>query len=183
MRPQAQTYHDELLLALRMRDVPGPQIAEALAEVHSFIADTGEDPREAFGPPRAYAMEVAAALGGSGQAPPFWRGVLTWSTAGYGLAGAAGTWLLLDGVLALAAGRRGALGLPPVALLLLGVAVLVGLALSLSRLARRDDVPVLDPLTGEDMTPPLPRWVLPAMVAAPAASIALAGAVLVLAER
>lgn len=182
MSTRVQTYNNELLLALRMRDVPGPRIAEALTEVHSHVAETGEDPGEAFGPPREYALEVAAALGQPGSAVPFWRSVLTWSTAAYGFAGAAGTWLLLDGVLAFASGRSGALGLPSAASFLLGMAMLIGMAVGLSRLARRDDVAVHNPLTGEDMTPPLPRWVLPAMVAPPALSIALA-VVLVLAER
>ena len=49
MTKQVQTYTDELLFALRMRDLPGSQIAEALAEVNSYVAETGEDPREAFG--------------------------------------------------------------------------------------------------------------------------------------
>ena len=182
MSTRVQTYSDELLLALRMRDVPGPQIAEALAEVHSHVAETGEDPREAFGPPRVYALEVAVALGEPGEPPPCWRGVLTWNTATYGLGGAAGAWLLLDGVLAFASGRQGALGLPPVAPLLLGLAVLIMMAVGLGHRARRDEVPVRNPLTGEDMTTPLPRWVLPAMVAPPALTIVLA-AVLGLAGR
>lgn len=181
MTMNVQTYNDELLLALRVRDVPGPRIAEALAEVHSHVAETGEDPGEAFGPPREYAVEVAAALGQPGSAP-FWRAVLTWSTAAYGSAGAAGTWLLLEGVQSFASDRSGALGLPPAAPFLLGAALLIGMGIGLSRRARRDDVAVLNPLTGEDMTPPLPRWVLPAMVAPPALSIAL-GIVLALAER
>jgi len=182
MTKQVQTYTDELLFALRMRDLPGSQIAEALAEVNSHVADTGEDPRETFGPPRAYAREVAEALGDSGEPLPFWRGVLTWSTAAYGLGGAAGAWLLLDGVLALASGRPGALGLPPLVPLLLGLAVLIMMALGLGHLARHKDVPVLDPLTGQDMTPPQPHWVLPAMITPPALALVLT-AVLGLAER
>lgn len=174
MSTDLRTYTDELLLALRLRDVPGPQIAEALAEVHSHVRETGEDPREAFGPPRAYAVEVAEALGRAGEPPPLWRGVLTWSTAAYALAGAGGTWLLLDGALALADGGRGALGLPPLVCLLLGLGILAGMAVALARLAGDDDVAVLDPLTGEDMTAPLPRWVLPVMVAPPALAVVLA---------
>ena len=182
MSTPVQTYTDELLLALRLRDLPGPQIAEALAEVNSHVAETGEDPREAFGPPRAYARQVAAALDKSGEPLPFWRGVLTWSTTAYGLGGFSGAWLLLDGVLALASGRRGALGLSPLVPLLLGLAVLIVMALGLGHLARHKDVPVLDPLTGQDMTAPLPRWVLPAMIAPLALALVLA-AVLGLAQR
>lgn len=182
MTTEAQPYSDELLLALRMRDVPGPQIAEALAEVRSHVAETGEDPRDAFGPPTAYALEVAAALGGPVEPGSSWRGTDTWSTAAYGLGAAAGSWLLLNGALASRSHERGVLGLPPVVPLLLGLVVLVAVAVGLGRLARRDGVPVLDPLTGQDMTPPLPRWVLPAMIAPPALSLGCA-AVLVLAQR
>lgn len=182
MRTRVRTYDDQLLLALRVRGVPGPGIAEALAEVDSHVAETGEEPYDAFGPPQAYAAEVAAALGHPDQTAPFWREVLTWSTAAYGLAGAAGAWLVIDGVLALAAGDRAALGLPSVAPLLLGLGVLVALASRLVRLAHADDVPVLDPLTGKDMTPPLPRWVLPAMVAPPVLTV-VSAVVLVIARR
>lgn len=175
MSTRLQTYSDELLYALRMRDVPGQQIAEALAEVHSHVAETGEDPRAAFGPPRAYALEVAAALGEPGKPPPSWRTLPSWGTAAtYGLSGAAGAWLLLNGVLAFASGDQSALGLPPVATLVVGLAVLIVMALGLGHLARGKDVPVLSPLTGEDMTPPLPRWVLPVMIATPALTIVLA---------
>lgn len=181
MTSRVQTYNDELLLALRVRDVPAPRIAEAVAEVHSHVAETGEDPVEAFGPPRDYALQVAAALGQPDPSASSWRGVLTWSAAAYGLAGAAGTWLLLEGVIALASGRS-ALGLPPAVPSLVGVALLVGLVVGLTRLARRDAVAVLDPRTGEDLAPPLPHWVLPAMVAPAALSIALAVGVLLTAR-
>ena len=154
--------------------MPGPRIAEALAEVRSHVAETGEDPREAFGPPRAYAGQVAAALGGPEEPVPLWRDAFRASTAAYGLAGAAGAWLLLDGVLAAALGRDAALGLPPLVQLLVGLVVLAGLAVGLTRLARSPDVPVLDPLTGQDLTPPLPRWVLPVVLAVPALTLVIA---------
>jgi acyl-CoA synthetase (NDP forming) len=54
---------DDLLLALRLRDVPGTRIGEVIAEVQSHVAETGEDPRQAFGTPKEYAAEVAGALG------------------------------------------------------------------------------------------------------------------------
>jgi len=56
---ELETYSNELLLALRLRDVPGPRIAEALAEVQSHVSETGEEALEAFGPPRVYADELA----------------------------------------------------------------------------------------------------------------------------
>lgn len=48
-------YRQALMLALRLRDVPGDRIGEILAEVESHVSDTGENPTEAFGPPREYA--------------------------------------------------------------------------------------------------------------------------------
>ena len=62
MSTDLQSYSTRLLLALRERNVPGPQVAEALAEVESHVAETGEEPESAFGPPRQYADAVAAAL-------------------------------------------------------------------------------------------------------------------------
>jgi hypothetical protein len=176
---EVHAYSNELLLALRMRDVPGPRIAEVLAEVDSHVTETGEDPREAFGPPRAYADEVIAALGDSGRHTPFWRGVLTWSTAAYAGGGAVGAWLLLDGVIALSGHERALLGMPAAASLVLGLAVLVATAVGLGRLAGRSDTQVLDPRTGADMTPPWPRWVLPVMVTPPILGLVLAAVVAV----
>ncbi|KQR10288.1 hypothetical protein [Cellulomonas sp. Leaf334] len=58
-----QRWRDELVLALRMRDVPGPRIGEILAEVDEYCADSGLDAETAFGTPTAYAESVAAADG------------------------------------------------------------------------------------------------------------------------
>jgi hypothetical protein len=49
------TYRRELVQALRLHDVPPERIGEIVAEVESHVADTGEDPREAFGPARDHA--------------------------------------------------------------------------------------------------------------------------------
>lgn len=160
MTTDVQDYRNELLFALRMRDVPGPRIAEALAEVDSHVTETGEDPREAFGPPTAYADELTAALGGP-PSPRLWRSVLSWSTATYAVGGAVGTWLLLDGVLAFVADERALLGMPPAASLLLGLAVLLATVVRFVRLARQKDTEVLDPRTGADITPPTPAWGAP----------------------
>ena len=51
-------YTRRLILALRLKDVPGDRIGEIVAEVESHVADTGEDPVEAFGTPRAYAASL-----------------------------------------------------------------------------------------------------------------------------
>ena len=52
-------YTFDLLVALRMRDVPGDRIGEVIAEVESHVAETGQDPREAFGTPKEYAKAIA----------------------------------------------------------------------------------------------------------------------------
>jgi hypothetical protein len=54
----AAAWQSELVLALRLRDVPGPRIGEVLAEVEAHCADSGQSPAEAFGDPEAYAAEV-----------------------------------------------------------------------------------------------------------------------------
>lgn len=53
-----ERYRRELLVALRLRDVDPDRIGEVLAEIGSHIAETGEDPREAFGAPADYARVV-----------------------------------------------------------------------------------------------------------------------------
>ncbi|NIZ90400.1 hypothetical protein [Kineococcus rubinsiae] len=56
----AERYCDELLLALRMKDVPGNRIGEVLAEVRDHLASSGEDPVDAFGMPQDYADALTA---------------------------------------------------------------------------------------------------------------------------
>ncbi|MEO6880363.1 MAG: hypothetical protein ABI181_05330 [Mycobacteriaceae bacterium] len=173
MKTEAHSYNDQLLVFLRWRGVPGPQIAEVLAEVDSHVTETGEDPREAFGEPKAYAADIAAALGDASRG--WWRDVLTWTTAAYGLGGWVGAWLLFDGASALGSGERGVLGTPAVLPLVLGLLVLAVGAVGLRRLGGREDNEVLDPRTGADMTPTRPRWVTPLMVAIPVLTLGLGG--------
>ncbi|WP_448611009.1 hypothetical protein [Geodermatophilus sp. URMC 60] len=54
MTTSTDTYRRELVQALRAGNVPPERIGEIVAE-ESHVADTGEDPREAFGPARDYA--------------------------------------------------------------------------------------------------------------------------------
>lgn len=49
---------DDLTLALRLRDVRGDAIGDAVAVVRGHIADSGETAAEAFGEPRAYAGQL-----------------------------------------------------------------------------------------------------------------------------
>lgn len=55
MSATLDNWRQALLMELRMRDIPGVRIGEILAEVDSHCADSGEDPRDAFGDPLAYA--------------------------------------------------------------------------------------------------------------------------------
>jgi len=102
---------------------------------------------------------------------------LSRSTARYAAGGFLGAQLLLSGVLGLLVGDRAWLGLPAAAAVVLGVGVLGVTALGLRRMARADDSQVLDPRTGADLAPPLPRWALPVMVIPPVLAVVLAAAV------
>jgi hypothetical protein len=114
-----EAYIDELVLALRLRDVPGDRIGEVVAEVEARVAESGEDPAVAFGPPEAYALEVAAGVRRRRPSPVdllrAYPPVL-------------GAMLLVDSLSAVFAGRRAAVTagevvvfavLPPLAALLL----------------------------------------------------------------
>lgn len=143
MSPDAGTYRDDLILALRLRDVPGDRIGEIVAEVESHVADSGEDPREAFGAPEQYAASF------TGQARARWSraDVLV------ALGSLAGGWALADGLLGLVSGDP---VVPLPAWVLLGAAVAI-LAPVLRHL-RHSASTARDPRTGEDLAP-LPRWV------------------------
>ena len=152
----AQAWSDDLLLRLRLLDVPGPRIGEVLAEVQSHLADTGEDPREAFGTPREYADQVAAALGiAPGGTWAVLRRGLTWRdlllAAVTGVAGFA----FADGLWSFAAGDSALLGLPAWAVATVAALALAACAARFVVAARRDPGGdrVLDPRTGTDMAP------------------------------
>jgi len=137
------TYRRDLILALRLREVPGDRIGEIVAEVESHVADTGEDPLDAFGPAREYAATA------TGRPRPRWG----WADLLIAVAAGAAGWLLAGGLLGLLSGDP--VGpLPPWAALALGAAI----ALPTVRHLRRTASAVRDPRTGEDMAP-LPRWV------------------------
>ena len=63
MTSDLATYRQQLVVALRMNDVPSARIGEAVAEVESHVADTGEDPVTAFGAPAEYARRLGETLG------------------------------------------------------------------------------------------------------------------------
>lgn len=94
------TYVDHLVLALRMRDVPGDRIGQVVAEVEAHLAESRETPAEAFGPAEEYAERVSAALG----RPARGRHVLRPLLIGWPVSLAA--MLVTDGVAGLASGDR-----------------------------------------------------------------------------
>ncbi|WP_173156252.1 hypothetical protein [Phytohabitans suffuscus] len=74
-------YSSELAAALRKRNVSGLQIGDAIAEVETHVAASGQPPTEAFGPAEQYADAVVAALGPARPIPIF-LGVTTYQPAG-----------------------------------------------------------------------------------------------------
>lgn len=53
-----KSWRDDFLVELRLLDVPGPQIGDALMTVETHVAESGESAQEAFGDARAYAREL-----------------------------------------------------------------------------------------------------------------------------
>lgn len=49
---------DNFALELRLQNVSGPDVGDALAHVESYCADSGETPSEAFGDPVEYAQQL-----------------------------------------------------------------------------------------------------------------------------
>lgn len=171
-RTTDQAWCDDLLLALRMRDVPGPQIGEVLAEVQSHVAEAGEDPRSAFGAPKEYAEQVAGALG-----VPRARGwarlrVISGGDLVLTLVIGVTSFLLADGLWSLGAGDPSVFGLPawavtPVAALLLGACIL-----RLVATVRQEPAAVVDPRTGADMVP-FARWRIVVLLGFPVGMLVL----------
>ncbi|MFY1668970.1 hypothetical protein ACN27G_03275 [Plantactinospora sp. WMMB334] len=59
-RSPADDWRAEFRTEARLREVSGAEIGEALAEVDTFCADSGEDPYDTFGDPAEYAEVLAA---------------------------------------------------------------------------------------------------------------------------
>ena len=159
MTTELLAYRNALLLALRLRDVPGPRIAEALAEVDSHVAETGEDPEAAFGPAATYAQQLSQALESTtAHGWRLWLTGLTGVHALIALLSVSGCWLLTDGLFSLGARRASSLGLGAVTVVLLGAGLLVVMLRLILRSVRKHADPVVDPRDGTDMAPPAPRW-------------------------
>lgn len=177
---RTDAYRDELLLALRLRDVPGPRIAEVLAEVDSHIAESGEDPTGAFGPPREYANEVVDTIRGDERSD--WRIGAVLRSVPIALVAGLGGYLLASGLWGLASGRPVVPGMPALIAALAGGALFGGILLWQMTPARRREQRVLDPRTGLDLAPEVPTWARVSVVAFPV-TLLLIGVVLGLLAR
>ena len=131
-------YSQRLIQALRLKDVPGDRIGEIVAEVESHVADTGEDPVEAFGNPRDYAASLTA----EHRPAPGWFTAI--SLVGSAFAG----WLIAQGSLAVLLGEP-FWGQPGWIWLVLGLAVGIPGGISVWRRSTR----VRDPRTDADLEP------------------------------
>jgi hypothetical protein len=79
MSDPTNPYVRDLVVALRARDVPGPRIGEVIAEVEAHLAESGETPTDAFGPPEEYATAIATTIPPDPDRPRRLRSnVLTW---------------------------------------------------------------------------------------------------------
>jgi hypothetical protein len=134
-----ETYTADLLLALRVRELPGVRIGEVLAEVESHVADTGEDPYEAFGSPRQYAQTIVPARTGAVRRDMFGQAVL----------GAVAGWLLARGTFSLVSGEDTLYGLPVLLVLALGI----GAAVAMVVFVRRRSATIVDPRSGRQLAP------------------------------
>ncbi len=115
-------WRDDLVLALRMKDVPGKEIGEILAETEAHLDETGETPEEAFGDPKDYARQRALPV--MTRTPRRER----WSKfAGIGIVSFAGGAMAANAAWALGAGEMWWGPVPVLLALLIGGAVLVGL--------------------------------------------------------
>lgn len=130
-----EKYIDNLILALQLRGVPGEKIGQVVAEVEAHVAESGEDPSDAFGKPRDYARTWAR----NTSHPVHWS---EWVRGALGIAAcAAGGWLLGIGVIRTFTGEM-VLGQHALLAVVIGVVLLAG-----GSLAVRKNV-VIDPRTG-----------------------------------
>jgi hypothetical protein len=148
-------YLDDLILELRMLDVPGEHIGQIEAEAENHLAESGQAPEVAFGPARNYARELWSREdrqlpGQVDTKNPFallvnGMGAADWAIAlvsfVFTTLGAAA---LLNGALAALFGVGTFLGLPAWVLMAVGVLLLGAFFLG----ARRLDDPIVDPRTG-----------------------------------
>ena len=137
MTRATETHRRELVQALRLHDVPPERIGEIVAEVESHVADTGEDPREAFGPARDYAAGFSGPRS-RGARVSFWVLIALSAVCG---------WLISRGAFGLVRDEP-LYGLPAGAVLAIGWLLWIPPVVAQTR----RQAPVPDPRTGRSMT-------------------------------
>lgn len=171
---------EDFVLELRLRDVPGPEIGECLAEVEGHCAETGETPEQAFGDPVGYARRIDEE-----SSPERVTGV--WTVAALASAQLPAMLVGTAAVGAWASGSRLTYNVVQVGCLVLCLLVLLSLPLLLRLLVRHpwaSGVPLVAVMTlGGVGAAASGRFDLPAVLdlPAPAASLGLFVLVLVLA--
>ena len=128
MTKHTDEYLAELAETLELRDVPTDAIAEIVREVESHVAESGENPVDAFGEPSQYADSFASPARSRG----FWPQVI-----GAGLLGFGGGYSLLAGIIGLLSGSAGLPWLPPIAQVVVGAVGLIALVALIARMAAR----------------------------------------------
>lgn len=128
MTTQIDDYLAALTETLQLRDVPNDAIAEIVREVESHVAESGENPVEAFGEPSRYADSFASPARSRG----FWPQVIAAGLLGFG-----GGYLVLAGALDLMANRQSLPWLPPIAQVVVGAAGLIALVALIASMAAR----------------------------------------------
>ncbi|KAE8763376.1 hypothetical protein [Georgenia thermotolerans] len=113
------TWETDFVVELRLRDVDGAAIGDALAQVRSHCAESGEEPAEAFGHAAAYARSLDLPRERAGGLP----GVLVRSVVGL-----AAVYLTLTAFLAWREGRTYMLTAGSVVAVVVVAAALVALA-------------------------------------------------------
>lgn len=138
MTTNTDIFRRDLIVALRLRNVPADRVGEIVAEVESHVAETGEDPVDAFGSPREYAESF--------RGPQTRREQV--ALAGLLLTSAAAGWLIGAGVFGIVAGDR-VVGLPAAAALVLGAVLWIPAVFAMLRRGER----VRDPRDGRPLSP------------------------------
>lgn len=128
-------WRDTFLMQARLHDVPGPRIGEALAEIETHCADSGQSPDAAFGDPVRYAEALARDAAPAGTVSVT-RTVRTSVLPTFATLG--GIMCLLSGVDAVAHDAPGALTVGQLVAVAAGVVGITFIAVVILRPGRRD---------------------------------------------
>ena len=126
-----EQYASDLAEALDVRDVPAEAARQIVREVQSHLAESGEDPVEAFGPVSRYADQFA---------PRSREQEVVWFAVAAAALGFCGAFLIISGVFGLLDETATLWGLSPWVRLTAGIALVltfVGLVIGIAVRSRR----------------------------------------------